>query len=62
MKTAPIDILRQKMIAEGMTADMAGIAVGLAAEYAQKAYMQGYNKGFENGVADTLQNAKRKQT
>lgn len=27
------------------------MAVGLAAEYAQRAYMQGYNKGWRDGVA-----------
>ena len=47
---APIDLLRRGMIEAGLSPDDAGRAVGLAAEYAQRAYMQGYDRGWADGV------------
>lgn len=48
---APIDCLRRQMIESGLSSEDAGMVVGLAAEYAQRAYMQGYNRGWAAGVA-----------
>ena len=50
-KTHRIDVLRQKMVAEGMSHEAAGIATGLAAEYAMDAYCEGYSKGYNDGHA-----------
>ena len=52
MKTYPIDELRRKMLAEGIPQAFAGIATGLAAEYAMDAYCQGYSKGYNDGHAE----------
>jgi hypothetical protein len=45
-----IDQLRRDMVAAGVDSEAAGVAVGLAAEYAQRAYMQGYDRGYCAGI------------
>ena len=47
--TAPIDQLRREMIAKGVPSEFAAIATGLAAEYAQRAHIQGYYMGYDVG-------------
>ena len=44
---ASIDQLRRAMIAAGLSSEDAAVATGLAAEYAQKAYMNGYERGYD---------------
>jgi predicted RNase H-like nuclease (RuvC/YqgF family) len=45
-----IDRLRRDMVAAGVDCEAAGIAVGLVAQCAQRAYMQGYDRGYCAGI------------
>ena len=49
-----IDSLRRELIAKlagtNVDIDLAGALVGLCAEYASRAYMQGYDRGYEAGL------------
>ncbi len=56
-----IDKLRRAMVAAGLTHESAGIAVGLAAEYAMDAHCSAYSRGYEDGHRDGMAKAERKR-
>jgi len=48
---AGIDDLRRRMMQQGLSFEDAAVAAGIAAEYAQAAYMRGHNRGYNQSKA-----------
>ena len=47
--TGGIDRLRRSLVELGLTSQQAAVAMGPVAEYAQQAYRQGFERGFDCG-------------
>lgn len=50
-----IDELRRKMVADGVPSEFAGIATGLAADYANDIHINAFNRGYNLGHVDGME-------